>query len=197
MDKLTTRDVVSASVIRGSNQMDNMQVHGRYTALCLDQNGNEKWSESWDNLVTTQGKNFLLDQVIPGGSAGTGASSGTMHFRMSLLTSGTPVIGDTYATHAGFAELGSSVVAARGSPTFAASAAGVKATSAAVSFSVIGTGTITGAAINLVGTTVGNLGNVADTATSGAVLYSAGTFAGSKSVGSGDTLNVSYSTTLS
>jgi hypothetical protein len=44
--------------------------------------------------------------------------------------------------------------------------------------------------------TVGNLGVVADTATSGGILYSAGLFATAKSVSSGDTLNVTYTTTL-
>jgi hypothetical protein len=197
MNKLSTRDVATASVIRGSNQMENMEIQGRYTAVCLDANGNEKWSESWDNLVTTQGRNWLLDVTLIAGTAGTGVSPANMYFRMSLITSGTPVAGDAYAVHAGFVELASSVVATRGSPTFSAAAAGVKATTTAVSFSVIGTGTITGAAINVLNAAaVGNLGNVVDTATVGAVLYSAGIFAGAKSVTSGDTLNVSYSTTL-
>jgi hypothetical protein len=195
MEKLSTRDVATASVIRGSTQMENMEIQGRYTAVCLDANGIEKWTEAWDNLVTTQGRNYLLDQVMPAGT-GTGSSNATMHYRMSLITSGTPVAGDTYASHAGFTDLAAGVVATRGSPVFGAASAGVKATTAAVSFAVIGTGTITGAAINLVGTTLGNLNVVTDTATAGAVLYSAGIFAGSKSVTSGDTLNVSYSTTL-
>jgi hypothetical protein len=115
---------------------------------------------------------------------------------MSFITSGTPVVGDTYASHAGFTELGSGIIAARGTPSFSASSAGVKSTSSAVSASVIGTGTVTGVAINLVVGAVGNLGVVADTATSGGILYSAGLFGSSKSVSSGDTLNVTYSTTL-
>ena len=177
--------------------METMEIQGQYTAVCLDQNGNEKWTEKWDNLVTTQGRNWLLDVTLIPGSAGSGASPANMFFRMSLITSGAPVAGDTYASHAGFVELPNTVVAARGSPQFAAAAAGVKATSSAVSFAIIGTGTITGAAINVLNaTSVGNLGNAVDTATANAVLYSAGIFAGSKSVTAGDTLNVTYSTTL-
>jgi hypothetical protein len=115
---------------------------------------------------------------------------------MSFITSGTPVNGDTYATHAGFVELGSGVIASRGTPSFSAATGGAKSTSAAVSASVIGTGTVTGVAINLIVGAVGNLGVVADTATANAILYSAGLFGSSKSVSNGDTLNVTYSSTL-
>jgi hypothetical protein len=197
MEKLISRDVATAFVIKGSTQMENMEIQGHYTAVCVGANGMEKWSDGCDNLVTTQGRNWLLDATLIAGSAGSGASPANMFFRMSLITSGTPVAGDTYASHAGFVELPSSVVAARGSPTFSASVAGVKATATAISFTVIGTGTITGAAINVLNSeSVGNLGVVDDTATSAAALYSAGIFAGSKSVTSGDTLNVTYSTAI-
>lgn len=189
MDFTKTKDKADASVIRGASNVENMEVIGQYVAECFGSDGKLKWSETYDNLVTTEGKNHLLNHGLAGSASAVSA-------RISLITSGTPVIGDTYATHAGFVELGSGIVAARGTPTFSAAAAGVKATSAAVSFSVIGTGTVVGSTINLVVGTVGNLGVVADTATSNAILYSAGLFAVSKSVSSGDTLNVSYSSTL-
>lgn len=168
---------------------NNFAANGSYTMTCFDANGNKKWEESYDNLVTTEGKNHLLNHGFAGPATAVSA-------RLSLITSGTPVVGDTYASHGGFTELGSGVVAARGTPTFSSAAGGVKQTSAAVVFSCIGTGTITGSALNLVVGTVGNLGVVADTATSGGILYSAGLFSSSKSVSNGDTLNVTYSSTL-
>lgn len=189
MNKSQSLDMSSAEVTRGGSTVEVGEVIGRYTAECFDTSGMLRWSEDYDNLVTTQGKNHLLDTGLAGGANAISA-------RLSLITSGTPVVGDTYATHAGFAELSNTVVAARGTPAFSASSAGVKQTSAAVSFSIIGTGTIVGSAINVVAGTVGNLGVVADTATASAVLYSAGLFAASKSVTAGDTLNVTYSTTL-
>lgn len=189
MNQAKTQDIIGASVSRGGAQNDEMMALGRYKVDCLDANGNVKWTEEFDNLVTTQGKNHLLDNGLAGPASAVAA-------RMSFITSGTPVVGDTYATHAGFTELGSGVIAARGTPSFSAASAGVKQTSAAVSASIIGTGTVTGVAINVVVGTVGNLGVVADTATAGAILYSAGLFGTSKSVSSGDTLNVTYSTTL-
>jgi hypothetical protein len=189
MNIAKTKEIVGASVTRGSAQSDEMEVSGKYTAQCFDASGVLKWTEDFNNLVTTQGRNHLLDNGLAGPAT-------AVNVRMSLVTSGTPVAGDTYATHAGFTELSNTVVAARGTPTFSASASGTKATSAAVSYSIIGTGTITGAAINVIVAAAGNLGVVADTATAGAILYSAGLFGASKSVTSGDTLNVTYSTSL-
>lgn len=190
MDMINTQDNFSASLIRGATNMDNqMQALGRYTAQLVDSMGNVKWTEEFDNLVTTEGKNHLLNNGLAGPAT-------AVNVRMSLITSGTPVVGDTYATHAGFTELGSGVVASRGTPTFSAASGGSKATSSAVSFSIVGTGTITGCAINAIVGAVGNLGVVGDTATAGGILYSAGLFASSKSVSSGDTLNVTYTTTL-
>lgn len=189
MDQHKTTDSAEASVTRGATNSDQMEVVGRYKMECVGPDGLVKWTEEFDNLVTTQGKNHLLDNGLAGPAT-------AVVVRMSFVTSGTPVAGDTYATHAGFTELGSGVIAARGTPTFSAASAGVKQTSSAVSSSIIGTGTVTGCAINVVVGAAGNLGVVADTATSGAILYSAGLFGVSKSVSNGDTLNTTYSTTL-
>lgn len=189
MNLAKTQDIIGAGVIRGSGHTDNMEVSGHYRAECFDAQGNLKWVEDFDNLVTTQGRNHLLDHGLTGPAT-------AVNTRMSFITSGTPVAGDTYATHAGFTELGAGVIATRGTPSFSAASGGVKQTSVAVSASIIGTGTVTGVAINLIVGAVGNLGVVGDTATANAILYSAGLFGTSKSVSSGDTLNVTYSTTL-
>lgn len=193
MNVAKTQDVLGASVTRGSSQSEQMEVCGRYRAECLDAQGNVKWVEEFDNLVTTQGKNHLLDHGLAGPAT-------AVNTRMSFINNSptpVPVIGDTYATHAGFTELGSGVIASRGSPNFSVAASGgAKSTSAAVSANVIGTGVVGGVAINLIVGAVGNVANVADTATAGAILYSAGTFTTAKSVSNGDTLNVTYSSTL-
>lgn len=189
MNQAKSQDTIGASVARGAAQSEEMMALGRYKVECLDADGQVKWQEEFDNLVTTQGKNHLLDHGLAGPAT-------AVNVRMSFITSGTPVVGDTYATHAGFAELGVGVIASRGTPTFSAAAAGVKQTSAAVAAAIIGTGNVTGVAINLIVGAVGNLGVVADTATANGVLYSAGLFGSAKSVSNGDTLNVTYSTTL-
>jgi hypothetical protein len=67
MNNSQTGEIISVSIIRGANQMENqMEAIGRYTAECLDANGNVKWSEEFDNLVTTEGKNHLLNHGIAG-----------------------------------------------------------------------------------------------------------------------------------
>lgn len=192
MNVAKSNDVIGASVTRGSSQSDQMEVIGRYRAECLDAQGNVKWVEEFDNLVTTQGKNHLLDHGLNGPAS-------AVTTRMSFINN-TPtpaiVIGDNYQTHAGFTEIGTGVIAARGSPNFTvAASAGAKATSGAVSASIAGTGVVAGVAINLAVGTATNLGTVADV-TAGYILYSAGTFATAKSVSNGDTLNVTYTTTL-
>jgi len=199
MNVTKSQDVIGASVTRGSTQSDQMEVIGRYRAECLDAQGNVKWVEDFDNLVTTEGKNFLLDTVFIAGSAGTGTLTSTsMFFRMAFIGTNTTALATmTYAIPT-YTEIANTVITARGSPTFSAASAGAKSTSAAVSASIAGAGgTVYGVSIvALNAAAVGNLGVVADTATSGAKLYSMGLFASAKVVSSGDTLNVTYTTTL-
>ena len=198
MNTAKINDSFGSELIRGVKQSGKMSVHGHFTTLCYDPEGNLKWEESFDNLVTDEGKKFLLDTLFIPGSAGAGAlPSANMHFRMSLYTAGTPAANWTYVTPV-YTEATSGIVAVRGSPIFSAAGPGItKATTVAVSFAIIGTATILGAAISVLNdTSAGNLGVVADTATANARLYSAGAFGASKSVSSGDTLNVTYSTTL-
>ena len=189
MNLSKTQDTIGAGVTRGSGQADVMEAHGRYRAECFDVQGNMKWVEDFDNLVTVQGRNHLLDHGLSGPAT-------AVNVRMSYITSGTPVNADTYSTR-GFTELSSSVIASRSTPSFSAASANTKQTSSAVSASIVGTGTVTGVAINLIVGAVGNMGIVDNTNTASAILYSAGLFAVAKSVSSGDTLNVTYSTALS
>lgn len=197
MEITKSQDLATATVTRGAAEVTAMEVHGSYVAQCFGADGALKWEEKFDNLVTTEGKNFLLDTVFIG-AAGTGAlTSVNMFYRMAFVATNTAAVATmTYATPT-YTEATSGVIAARGSPAFSASASGVKATSAAVSASVVGTATIYGVSIVVLNAAaVGNLGVVADTATSGAKLYSFGLFGAAKSVSNGDTLNVTYSTTL-
>ena len=189
-------DRASASCIYGAKDNgEHVMVDGRYKMTCVGPDGALKWEEEFDNIVTAQGKAHLLDHGLAGPATAVAV-------RMLLITSGTPVAGDTYATHAGFTEF--THIAALGTPSWSASSgadAVTKATSANVSFNInAGSGVnVTGCGIVLVVGTVGNLGVVGDTATSGAKLYSAGAFTtgGTKVVSNGDTLNVGYTASIS
>ena len=162
------------------------QAHGHYACELVGADGTVKWTESIENIVVNQGKNFALDTLLAG-------SAYTAAVVMGLKATGTAVVGDTQASHAAWLEVGLANApvysGTRKTPAFSAAASGSKQTSAAVSFSFTSGGTVAGCFINLAGaatidSTTGN-------------LYSAGDFTGgSKTVASGDTLNVTWTGSL-
>jgi hypothetical protein len=177
-------DKISATMVCGAGQEDLVAVEGYYTATCFDANGVEKWSDVIENLTTNVGRASLNDSYL-GNTAGGAVV-------MGLKGTGTAAYADTQASHAGWLEVGATNAptysGTRKTPAFSASTSAnpaVKTTSAAVVFSMTGSGTVAGAFINVGGSaTIDN--------TTG-VLFSAGDFtAGSKTVTSGDTINVTY-----
>lgn len=141
----------------------------------------EKWRESFDNLVTTVGKNDLLDKYLKG-------SAYTQTFVMGLKGAGTAAAGDTQASHAGWTERGGTNAPAytgnRPAITFGSASAGVSA-SPTTSFAITSSGNIDGCFMN-------NGGSATKDNTTG-VLFSAGDFTGgAKTVANLDTLNVTY-----
>jgi hypothetical protein len=193
-EKLTVTDKNLAGIARPSGGAEPLHVSGRYVARCYGRCGRMtlKWIDHIDNVVTTAGKNALLQNALSG-SAYTAATY--MGLISSVGYASVPVVADTLASHATWAEAGSGanypIFAARVAPPWGAAAAGAKALSTPASFSIITTGgTVKGAfiAFNGASATIGN--------TSG-TLYSAGLFSGGdKVLQVGDTLQVSYSTTL-
>lgn len=187
MEKCFSKDQSEATLIRGSGEfIESAKAEGIYTITCYDKNGIVKWEDKFENTVVTQGKNYLLTLL-------TSASS-TNILRMGLKGTGTVSASDTYTSHAGWAEI-TAYSGSRGTPAWSASSAGSVSTSSAVSFSITGTATVTGCFMAMAPTAT-TLGTIGDTTATGAVLYSAGDFSSSKSVSSGDTLNVSYTASL-
>lgn len=143
-----------------------------------------KWKDSIENVVTTVGKNNMLDNHLAG-------SSYTAAWFMGLISSVSyttgPAAGDTMASHGGWTEDTNYAAATRPAPSFSAASGGSKATSSNVSFSMNATATIKGCFINSVSTKGGTTGT----------LFSAGLFTGGdQPVVNGNTLNVSYTATL-
>ena len=177
-------DSVDAFVVRGAGQTERIGLEGVYTAECYDAQSQLKWVDTIKNLTTNVGRAAMNDAYL-GNSAGGAVV-------MGLKGTGTAVVADTQASHATWLEVGlanaPTYTGSRKTPTFSASTTAnpsVKSTSAAVVFAMTGSGTVAGAFINVGGSaTVDN--------TTG-ILFSAGDFtAGSKTVTSGDTINVTY-----
>jgi hypothetical protein len=188
-DKFGMGDSVDASVTRNAGSGDQVNLAGHYTFTCYDTNGNVKWTDGFDNLTTNVGRENLLDSYF----ANTGGGAVVMGLMTNnAVPASIPAYTDTQASHAGWFEAGSANAptysGTRKTPSFSAATnanPSVLATSAAVVFTMTGSGTVTGAFINVGGSsTIDN--------TSG-TLFSAGNFtAGSKTVTSGDTINVTY-----
>lgn len=143
-----------------------------YTVECVGADGQVRWTETFRNLVTTVGKTDLIDKYFKG-------SGYTAAWYLGLKGTGTAAVGDTMASHAGWSEIAAYSAASRPGITFGTTSAGSN-TASAVSFSINGTATVAGAFVTTDSTKSGTTGT----------LYSAGDFAASRSVLSGDTLNV-------
>ena len=183
-DNVNMADTCDASVIRGAGQTESIGLSGYYEVKCHGYDGLLKWEDVIYNVVTTVGKNGVLDTYLGNVSAGAVV--------MGLKGTGTAVAADTQASHGTWLEVGLANAPTysgnRQSPSFSAASAGVKTTSAAVTFTMTSSGTVSGCFIN-----VGGSATKDDTT---GTLFSAGDFtAGNKVVTSGDTLSVTYAAT--
>lgn len=177
------------------------KISGKYVAKCFDKDGNLKWEDTIDNVVTDVGANLLLDGAL-------GAVQNTAYF-LGLISSvgytGIPVVADTMASHASgghvWVEAGNGSnyplwstpgSDARATLTWSAAGSRAKAIASAASFIFAGTGgTIKGCFI------VTGSGAVATNASTAGTLLSAGVFTGGdKVVQVADTLAVSYTLTI-
>lgn len=171
---------------------DQCHIEGLFVAECFDADGNLKWRDVFANTVMTVGKNAMLDAALAGSSYSVtgpymGMISSTSYSAISAA--------DTMASHAGWLEAGNANTPTysgnRKTCAWSSASAGAKALSSALGFSITGTGTIKGCFI-LFGS--GALNTKDDT---NGTLYSAGLFTGGdRAVTNGDTVNVSYTTSL-
>lgn len=169
-------------------EAENAKIAGWYTAILRDKDGNVLSEDSYPNLVTTVGKNYLLDNGLAG-------SAYTAAFFLGLISSVTftaVAAADTMASHGGWVEAGALNApayseTARRTAAWNAAASGSKAFSAGVVFTFTSAGTVKGSFLTTVSTKDGTLGT----------LYSAGLFSGGdQPVVSTNTLTVTYTATL-
>lgn len=176
-------DRVDADLVRGGVSALGVAIAGHYEIECYAPDGTLKWRETIDNLVVDVGLNDMLNQWLKG-------STYTAAFYVGLVA-GTPTIAaaDTMSSHAGWTDNATYSNATRPALTLGTVAAkSVDNSASKAVFNINGTATITGAFVTTNSTKSGTTGT----------LISAGAFSGgSKSVTSGDTLNVQVTYTAS
>ena len=180
------QDIVSAGLITNPVAVDSVGAGGVYTVTCVGPDGVEKWSDTFHNLVMDGGLANMNSVYFASGTQ-------TTTWYLGLVTgpgSGTTyAAGDTLASHAGWTENTDYTPSGRKAVTFGSATTAnpsvISNSASATTFSISGTATIAGAFLASV-----------SSGTSG-VLFSAGDFTGGdKSVASGDTLNVTYTFSL-
>lgn len=201
MEELNVIDKLVAVVLRDTKVSEAVKASGVYHVRCFNKNGDFLWEDTVDNVVTDVGANQLLDSAF-----GSGPVAGPyLGLISSVGYTGIPVVGDTMSSHSStnhvWVEAGNGsnypnwstpASNARASAAFASASGRAKSLSSAVSF-VIATngGTVKGCFL------VFGTGAVATNNSTAGVLYSAGVFSGGdKVLGIGDTLNVSYGTSI-
>jgi len=174
----------AAGLEAGASSSLGASPHTHYKVECFAPDGSLRWVEDFDNIVVTAGKNILLDSTIK-----TGVTSPTWY--VGLKDTGTVSAADTMASHSGWAELGASTPTYSNAtrPAFtpgSISAGSVDNSGAKAVFNINATRTVYGCFLANNSTVDGTTGT----------LYGAGDFASSRSVISGDTLNVTVTLTI-
>ena len=167
---------VSAGLVAGAGLSESIPApHFLFGFRCYGPDGALRWAEDAHNIVTTGGKNSLLDNYFAG-------SVYTAAFKLGLKGAGTAVVGDTLASHAGWAE--ANPYAGNRPALVWSAASGASKAATALTYTITGTATVAGAFVT-------------DQATGTAgLLYSAGDFAPSRSVLAGDSLVVSLAVSV-
>lgn len=162
---------LTASIMT-NRAMESTQEAPRFKKVyqAFDAEGHLKWSEETCNLVTNQGKNDILDKYFKG-------SSYTAAWFLGLKGAGTIAAGDTLASHAGWTEI-TGYTGDRKAITWGTVSSQSLSASGTVTFAINATVTIAGGFIT-----------TSETGTAG-ILYSVENFSTSRSLVSGDTLNV-------
>ena len=180
-----------------SMRSETVGIEGYWKAECRDANGNLKWSEEFPNLVVAVGKQLMVDTLMRGSSYSvTGPYLGLTNASL------TPAATDTMTTLVGggkeFTAYTVSGSAVRGTAVFAASTSTgstpsnvTSSTASSITYTITGAGGTIYGCFLVLGT-----GAVSTQSNTGGTLYSEGNFSVAKTTTAGDTVSVTYSTTL-
>ena len=173
---------------------EGMGVDGYYHVECRDAQGNLKWNEEFPNLVVAVGKQLMLDTLLR--TSGTYTTVGPF---LGLINNSTTFAATDTMSSKSWTELTTYTVggsAVRGTAVFAASTSSgstpsnvTTSTATAITYTMTGSATVYGCFL------VTGSGAVSTLSSTAGTLYSEGNFGTAKTVTSGDTVSVTYSTT--
>jgi hypothetical protein len=173
---------------------EGMGVDGYYKVECRDANGKLKWNEEFPNLVVAVGKQLMLDTLLR--TSGTYTTVGPF---LGLINNSTTFAAADTMTSKTWTELTTYTVggsAVRGTAVFAAASSSgttpsnvTTSTATAITYTMTGSATVYGCFL------VTGTGAVSTISSTAGTLYSEGNFSTAKTVTSGDTVSVTYSTT--
>ena len=173
---------------------EGMGVDGQYIVECRDAAGNLKWEEEFPNLVVAVGKQLMLDTLLR--TSGTYTTVGPF---LGLINNSTTFAAADTMSSKTWTELTTYTVggnAVRGTAVFAASSSSgttpsnvTTSTATAITYTMTGSATVYGCFL------VTGTGAVSTLSSTAGTLYSEGNFSTAKTVTSGDTVTVTYSTT--
>jgi len=173
---------------------EGMGVDGQYIVECRDAAGNLKWNEEFPNLVVAVGKELMLNTLLR--TSGTYTTVGPF---LGLINNSTTFAAADTMTSKTWTELTTYTVggsAVRGTAVFAAATSTgttpsnvTTSTATAITYTMTGSATVYGCFL------VTGTGAVSTISSTAGTLYSEGNFSTAKTVTSGDTVTVTYSTT--
>ena len=173
---------------------EGMGVDGQYIVECRDAAGNLKWEDEFPNLVVAIGKQLMLDTLLR--TSGTYTTVGPF---LGLINNNTTFAAADTKTSNTWTELTTYTVggnAVRGTAVFAVSTSTgttpsnvTTSTATAITYTMTGSATVYGCFL------VTGTGAVSTISSTAGTLYSEGNFSTAKTVTSGDTVTVTYSTT--
>jgi hypothetical protein len=189
IEKAKATDTMDGGLIANTGSSEGATATGKYTVECYDKDGNLKWVAETPNLVVNVGLQYMA------GSALTSTTQITSWYvgLYGAAASNNPAAGDTMSSHGGWTEVTDYSQSTRPAATFAAATNAnpsvVTNSASKAVFSINATTTVGGAFLTSNDTKGGTTGT----------LFSAADFQspGDRSVVNGDTLNVTYTFSLS
>ena len=185
INKAQAEDKFHSGLVAGTQAIEALRATGQFDIECYDKDGVLRWKDSSKNLVVNVGLQYL---------AGCGLTSTTQitTWYLGLYGSGStnnPAAGDTLALHTGWTEI-NPYTGNRPAATFAAATTAnpsvVTNSASKASYSITSSATVGGAFLASVGT-----------GTSGTLFSGSDFTGGDRSVVNGDTLQVTYTFSLS